>query len=48
MLRDAPTAIKDAGVQALLVDQISLEGGTVAEFLEIPFITICSAMVLHQ
>ena len=48
MLRDAPTAIKDAGVEALLVDQISLEGGTVAEFLKIPFITVCSAVVLHQ
>ncbi len=48
MLGDAPTAIKDAGVEALLVDQVSLEGGTVAEFLDIPFITVCSIVVLNR
>jgi len=48
MLRDVPTAIKDTGVEALLVDQVSLEGGTVAEFLDIPFITVCSAVVLNR
>jgi len=35
MLRETPAAIKDAGVEALLVDQISPEGATVAEFLNI-------------
>ena len=48
MLREAPAAIKDASVEALLVDQISPEGGTVAEFLNIPFITVCSAVVLNR
>jgi zeaxanthin glucosyltransferase len=48
LLRDAPKAIKEAGVEALLVDQASPEGGTVAEFLGIPFITICSAVVLNR
>ncbi|WP_298905787.1 glycosyltransferase [uncultured Nostoc sp.] len=48
MLRDAPPAIKEAGVDALLVDQIMPEGGTVAEFLGLPFITICSAVVLNR
>lgn len=48
MLRDAPRAIKEAGVDALLVDQIMPEGGTVAEFLGLPFITICSAVVLNR
>lgn len=46
-LRDAPFAIRQAGVEALLVDQIKPAGGTVAEFLDIPFITICSAVVLN-
>lgn len=48
ILRDAPKAVKEAGVEALLVDQASPEGGTVADFLGIPFITICSAVVLNR
>ncbi len=48
LLRDAPEAIKAAGVEALLVDQASPEGGTVAEFLDIPFVTVCSALMLNR
>ncbi|RUT04075.1 putative UDP-glucosyltransferase YjiC [Dulcicalothrix desertica PCC 7102] len=48
LLREAPKVIKAAGVEALLVDQVSREGGTVADFLGIPFITICSAVVLNR
>ncbi|MBC6430887.1 glycosyltransferase [Nostoc sp. HG1] len=48
MLRDAPPAIKEAGVEALLVDQVTPEGGTVADFLRLPFVTICSAVVLNR
>lgn len=48
LLRDAPEVLKQAGVEALLVDQVSSEGGTVAEFLDIPFISVCSAMVLNR
>ncbi len=48
LLREAPEAIKEAGVEALLVDQASSGGGTVAEFLDIPFITVCSAVVLNR
>jgi MGT family glycosyltransferase len=48
VLRDAPKALKEAGVEALLVDQVSSEAGTVAEFLGIPFITVCSALMLNR
>lgn len=48
MLRDAPLVMKQAGVEALLVDQVSPEGETIADFLGIPFITICSAVVLNR
>ncbi len=48
LLRDAPRAIKEAGVEALLVDQTTSAGGTVAEYLSIPFITVCSSLVLNQ
>jgi zeaxanthin glucosyltransferase len=48
MLRDAPRAIEQAGVEALLADQVSTGAGTVADFLQIPFVTLCSAVVLNQ
>lgn len=48
LLRDAPKVIKAAGVEALLVDQASPEGGAVAEILSIPFISISSTVVLNR
>lgn len=48
MLRDAPIAIKAAGVEALLVNQGVVEGGTIAEHLQLPFVTVCSAVVLNR
>jgi UDP:flavonoid glycosyltransferase YjiC (YdhE family) len=48
LLSQAPAILKKAGVEALLVDQVSLEGGTIADFLNIPYITICSALMLNQ
>ena len=48
LLSQAPAILKKAGVEALLVDQVSLEGGTIADFLNIPYITICSALMLNR
>lgn len=48
LLSQAPDAMKAAGVEALLVDQISPAGATVAQFLNIPFVTVCSAVVINQ
>jgi MGT family glycosyltransferase len=47
-LRDAPEAIKTAGIEALLVDQAAPEGGTVAEYLDIPFVSVCGAIMLNR
>jgi zeaxanthin glucosyltransferase len=47
-LQDAPAVLKKAGVDALLVDQISPEGGTIAQLLNIPFVTVCSALPFNQ
>ena len=44
--RDAPAAIRRAGIDALLVDQTEPAGSTVADYLGIPFITVCNALVL--
>ena len=48
VLRDAPQVIKEARIEALLVDQTCSEGGTVAELLGIPFVTVCSSVVLNR
>ncbi|HEY9619607.1 MAG TPA: glycosyltransferase [Crinalium sp.] len=46
--QETPTAIREAGVEALLVDMSAFEGGTIADYLELPFITVCSALLLYQ
>lgn len=48
VLRDAPHAIRGAGIGALLVDQMEPAGGTVAERLGLPFITVCNALPIHR
>jgi zeaxanthin glucosyltransferase len=47
VLREAPTALKTSSVEALLVDQVLLEGKTITEFLDIPLITVCSGLLLN-
>jgi UDP:flavonoid glycosyltransferase YjiC (YdhE family) len=47
ILEVGPTAVRTAGVTALLVDQASFPGGTVADQLGIPFATVCNALILH-
>ncbi len=44
---DAPAAIKARGIDLLIVDQITRIGGTIAEFLQIPFVTICNALPIN-
>ena len=46
--RDAPAAIRDAGVEALLVDQMEPAGGAVAEHLRLPFVTVCNALSMNR
>ncbi|MBD1885008.1 glycosyltransferase [Microcoleus vaginatus] len=47
LLREAPQALETADVEALLVDQMLVEGRTLAEFLNIPFITVCSSLMVN-
>lgn len=46
--RDAPQAVRGAGVDMLLVDQTEPAGGSVAEHLGIPFVTLCNALALNR
>ncbi|MEP6713957.1 MAG: glycosyltransferase [Terriglobia bacterium] len=48
MLRDGPRAIGNAGVTALLVDQTEGAGGSIAEYLDLPFVTVCNALALNR
>lgn len=47
-LKYGPDALIDVGIEALLVDQIAPEGGIVADRLDLPFVTICSALPFNQ
>ena len=46
--RDGLSALKQAGVEALLVDQTEPAGATLAEFLGLPFVTICCALTINR
>lgn len=48
IFRDVPGAIQAVGVETLLVDQTLPAGATVAEFLNIPFITVCNALAMNK
>ena len=48
ILQEAPAVIQSEGIEALLVDQCSPVGGTVADLLNIPFISLCNALPLNR
>mgnify|MGYP003536483685 FL=1 len=47
LFREAPEAIRNAGIDMLLVDQVTTAGGTIADYLKLPFITICNALPIN-
>ncbi|NJL51272.1 MAG: glycosyltransferase [Hydrococcus sp. SU_1_0] len=47
-LQDAPAIVKAQGIEALIVDQAAPEGGTVADHLHLPFVSIASALMLNR
>jgi zeaxanthin glucosyltransferase len=46
--RDLPSVVRAAGIEALLVDQTEPAGGSIAEHLQIPFVTICNALNMNE
>jgi MGT family glycosyltransferase len=44
VLRDAPAAVRAAGVDTLVVDQAEFAGGSVAEHLGLPFVTAIATL----
>ena len=47
MVDQASDAIARTGVDALLVDQVSPAGETVAKMLNLPFVSVCNALALN-
>jgi UDP:flavonoid glycosyltransferase YjiC (YdhE family) len=47
-LREASPALRGQGVEALLVDQTSLGGATVAHALDLPFVSVSCALLLNS
>jgi len=47
LFRDAPAAIRAEGVDSLIVDQIEMAGGTVAEHLNLPFVSAAVALPVN-
>ncbi len=47
-LQEAPAVIQSARIDVLLIDQATFGGSTVAEYLNIPFISVCCALMLNQ
>jgi zeaxanthin glucosyltransferase len=47
ILREAPSAISQAKVDALIIDQAELAGGTVAEHLNVPFVSVAATLPVH-
>ncbi len=48
LFRDAPEAIRKAGIDFLLVDQVTAVGGTIADYLHLPFVTVCNALPINR
>jgi zeaxanthin glucosyltransferase len=48
VLREAPAVIQQLQIEALIVDQVSPEAGSIAEALGLPFISVCNALMLNQ
>ncbi len=46
-LQDTCRSVRDAGIDVMLVDQLDRYGGTIAERLSIPFITVACALPLN-
>ncbi len=46
--RDVPKAVQEAGIDALLVDQMEPGGAAIADHLRLPYTTICNALLLNE
>jgi MGT family glycosyltransferase len=45
---EAPAAIQAAGINLLIIDQLTVIGGTIADHLKLPFVTVCNALPINR
>jgi zeaxanthin glucosyltransferase len=48
LFREAPEAIRAANIEVLIIDQVTSSMATVADYLGLPFVTVCNAMLIHR
>lgn len=47
-LQTVPALIQERGIDALVVDLSVMEGGTIADYLKLPYITLCCMLPFYQ
>jgi zeaxanthin glucosyltransferase len=47
-LQKAPTIIREQGINALLIDSSIFEGGTIADYLNLPYVTVFCVLPFYQ
>jgi len=47
LLEESPKALTAAGIDFLLVDQSLYSGSTIAQVMDLPFVTVCCALMLN-
>jgi len=48
LLQEAPSVLQSAGIEFLIIDQTSFGGSTVAQLLDLPFVSVCCALMLNR
>jgi zeaxanthin glucosyltransferase len=48
MIRQVPAMLRDDRIELMLVDQVSMGGGTTSELAGLPFLTICDALMINR
>ena len=48
LIRQVPAMLRDDRIELMLVDQVSMGGGTASELAGLPFLTICNALMVNR
>jgi MGT family glycosyltransferase len=48
IIREVPAMLRDDRIELMLVDQVSMGGGTAAELAGVPFLSICNALMINR
>src|SRR3954470_1778197 len=48
LIRQVPALLREDRIELMLVDQVSMGGGTASELAGLPFLTICNALMINR